>query len=138
MPLDTLYSEYVNERQMIGMIVDVSERGLRVQRVLKRSGQTSRLLQLEFELPGTGEVIWAKGEVCFDGLWQVPLDSEGRVATLRTSGVRVVGAAGKHLRLMRDYVRELRRDEADFAPERRSEARELEEPWWMRAASLRH
>ena len=131
----TMCSEYVAERQTIGMITDVSEQGLRVQRVLKRSGG-NRLVQLEFELPGTGEQIWARGEICFDGLWSVPIDSGGRVAMLRTSGIRLVAAAAKHLRMVREYVRDLRRAEPEYGLERRGDPREVEEPWWARASSL--
>jgi hypothetical protein len=109
--LDALYCEYVAERQQLGMIVDVSERGLRVQRLLRRSGSGSRIVQLEFELPGTQEQIWAKGEICFDELWQPkrePGSSPRVVQPLRTSGIRLVAAATKHFRLLRDYVIELR------------------------------
>ncbi len=60
-PLDVMYNEYVKERQMLGMIVDASEDGLRVQRLLKRTHTGSRIIQLEFELPGVDEIIWAKG-----------------------------------------------------------------------------
>jgi hypothetical protein len=106
-PLRIPYNEFVAERQLLGVIADVSEHGLRVERLLRNTG--SRILQLEFELPGTNELIWAKGELCFDRL-RMPTPG---LQPVRTSGVRLVAAAGKHLRLIRDYVAELRRV---FAP----------------------
>jgi hypothetical protein len=128
-PLEIVYSEYVAERQLLGVIRDVSEHGLRVQRLLRRSANPGGIVQLEFELPGTNEVIWAKGETCFDALWQVPVErgTQAILRPVRTSGVRLVAAATKHLRLIRDYVRALR------------DAQAAEEPddWLMRAASVR-
>ena len=109
--VSTIYSEYVQERQQLGVIVDVSDTGLRVQRPLRRSGAPNRIVQLEFELPGTGELIWAKGETCFDALWRasVPQGAMLPAPVLRTSGIRFVDAASKHLRLVRDFVEEVAR-----------------------------
>lgn len=129
MPLEIMYSEYVAERQLIGVIRDVSERGLRVQRLLRRSPNPGGIVQLEFELPGTNEVIWATGKTCFDALWQVPVEGGAGAALrpVRTSGVRLVAAATKHLRLLRDYVRELREASIADGPA----------DWLMRAACCR-
>jgi hypothetical protein len=100
--VDGFCSEYVAERQLLSRIVDVSESGLKLQRLLKRGRNPDRIVQLEFELPALGEVIWAKGEICFDQLW--PVEVAGRCQPLRTSGVRLVAAAQKHLRMLREYV----------------------------------
>ncbi len=102
-PLRIPYNEFVAERQLIGIISDVSEQGLRVERLARNTG--SRIVQVEFELPGTNETIWAKGELCFDQLRQ----TAAGLQPVRTSGLRLVAAAQKHLRLMREYVLELRR-----------------------------
>jgi hypothetical protein len=102
-PLRIPYNEYVAERQLLGVISDVSPDGLRVERLARNTG--SRIVQVEFELPGTNELIWAKGELCFDRL---RVTAAG-LQPVRTSGMRLVAAASKHLRLMRDYVVELKR-----------------------------
>ncbi len=102
-PLSLMYNELVRDRARLGVIVDASEDGLRVERVLSSTHNDARIVQLEFELPGSGEVIWAKGEICFDSMWRPP---EGSSTLVRASGVRVVAAAQKHLRLLRDFVRE--------------------------------
>jgi hypothetical protein len=104
-PVETLCSELVQEREQFGLIVDLSEEGLRLQSPLGglRSG---RVLQLEFELPEADEIIWAKGEVCFDQLWRV---REAPAGAMRTSGVRLIAAARKHLQLLRDWTETMRR-----------------------------
>jgi hypothetical protein len=112
---ETLCTEVAGEREQYGLIVELSEAGLRLQRPLQ-GRMESRIVQLEFELPDVDEVVWAKGVVCFDQLWRVPLPGETpRARVLRTSGVRVVAAATRHLRMLRDYVR--------AAAERRRSAR---------------
>jgi hypothetical protein len=111
-PLEAFYNEYVNDRPFRGMITNVSPTGLRVQRLLRPGARMSRDVQLEFELPGTDEIIWAKGEACFDELEIASFGpfGNGPSTTLHSSGIRVVACAGKHARLMRDYVIERRLD----------------------------
>jgi hypothetical protein len=104
-PTETLCSELVADREQYALIVDVSEEGLRMQRPLGRR-RDGRVVRLEFELPGVDEIIWAKGEICFDQMWRASVAPSGAVWT---TGVRVVAAAQKHLRLMRDWVHEQRR-----------------------------
>jgi hypothetical protein len=114
-PVETLCTEIAGEREQLSLVVDLSETGLRLQRPL-RGRQDSSLVQVEFELPGEDEIVWAKGEVCFDQLWR------GERGPLRTSGIRIVDAATRHLRMLRDWVVATR------------EARHLEEqPWWALA-----
>jgi hypothetical protein len=104
-PTETLCTEVVDDREQYSMIVELSEAGLRLQRPLQ-GRMESRIVQLEFELPEADEVVWAKGVVCFDQLWRVPMPGQAPQArVLRTSGVRVVAAATRHLRMLRDYVR---------------------------------
>jgi hypothetical protein len=122
MPLDLVYSEYERERQMLGVIADVSERGLRLERLFRRAGGPDRRIQLEFQLPGGGEWLWALGEICFDRVRPSP----SRGALVRTSGVRVVRAAARHLRMLRE-----------FAHDRTLQERPDEEPWFMRASHFR-
>jgi hypothetical protein len=110
-PLESYYTEYVSERPYRGLITNVSGSGLRVQRLLRPGARMSRVVQLEFELPGTGEVIWAKGEACFDELEIAAFGPDGRgpSATLHSSGIHIVALAQRHAKIMRDYVWEMRR-----------------------------
>jgi len=97
-PVETLCSELVDEREHFGVLVELSPGGVRLERPLagRRDG---RIVQLEFELPDADEIIWAKGEVCFD---RYRLKNGG--APVRTTGVRLVAAASRHLRMLRDWV----------------------------------
>jgi hypothetical protein len=104
-PTETLCTEVADDREQYSLIVELSEAGLRLQRPLQ-GRMESRIVQLEFELPEVDELVWAKGVVCFDQLWRVPVIGQRSPArVLRTSGVRVVAAATRHLKLLRDYVR---------------------------------
>ena len=97
-PVETLCSEVVDDREHYGMLVELSPNGVRLERPLigRRDGS---IVQLEFELPDADEIIWAKGEVCFDRYRR--LDGASAV---RTTGVRLVAAASRHLRMLRDWV----------------------------------
>jgi hypothetical protein len=101
---ETLCTEVADDREQYSMIVELSESGLRLQRPLE-GRMESRIVQLEFELPEVDELVWAKGVVCFDQLWRVPVAGKAQGRVLRTSGVRVVAAANRHLRMLREYVR---------------------------------
>jgi hypothetical protein len=107
--VQSLCSEVIDDQDQLALVVDLSESGLRIQRPLRgRSGmyrapdgsELDRLVQVEFELPEVDEIVWAKGEVCFDQLWRAP----GLLAPVRTTGVRLLAAATRHLRMLRDYV----------------------------------
>jgi hypothetical protein len=71
---------------------------LRLERPL-RGRSEGGLVQLEFELPGVDEILWARGEVRFDRLRR-----QGAAQAVRSTGVRIVAAASRHLGLLRDWV----------------------------------
>ena len=97
--VETLCSEVVGDREHFGVLVELSPNGVRLERPL--IGRRDRhVVQLEFELPDADEIIWAKGEVCFDR-YHRPLAGAN---TVRTTGVRLVAAASRHLRMLRDWV----------------------------------
>jgi hypothetical protein len=100
-PVETLCSEVVDDREHYGVLVELSPNGVRLERPLvgRREGS---IVQLEFELPDADEIIWAKGEVCFDR-YRRTFDREG-VNAVRTTGVRLVAAASRHLRMLREWV----------------------------------
>jgi len=84
-------------QERYSMIADVSPRGLRLHRPY--SGVHSDVVQLEFDLPGIDELIWAQGTVCFDSVWR---SADGQM--LHTTGVQLERAAGRHLRMLREYA----------------------------------
>ena len=97
--VETLCSEVIDDREHYGMLVELSPNGVRLERPLHGRREGS-IVQLEFELPDADEIIWAKGEVCFDR-YRRPLEGANAV---RTTGVRLVAAASRHLRMLRDWV----------------------------------
>lgn len=96
-------SEIVDGRERHGLALDLSEGGLRITRPWRSGVRTPREVQLEFEIPGVDEIIWARAEICFDQLRQ------GAAGLVRTSGLRLAAAASRDLRLLRDWVMAERR-----------------------------
>ena len=97
-PVASLCNAVVGEQDQFALVVDLSERGLRLERPLRGRGE-GRIVQLEFEIPEVDEIVWAKGEICFDQL------RAGEPARpVRATGVRLVAAAARPLRMIRDYV----------------------------------
>jgi PilZ domain len=101
-PVESLCSEVVDDREHFGVLIDLSPQGVRLERAYGGPGggrRDGRIVQLEFELPDADEIIWAKGEVCFDR-YRVG----AHAPPVRTTGVRLVAAASRHLRMLRDWV----------------------------------
>ena len=101
--LEMFLNQYVDDNPTRALASNVSHTGLLIQKLADR--QTSEGLRpppssvgLEFELPGTGEIIWACAEPRFDCSGDY----------LHVSGLRFVGMARKHERLLRDFVTEKR------------------------------
>jgi hypothetical protein len=108
-----LCTEISEDAEQLGLLLDVSELGLRLERPYQpMTRMRDRVVQLEFEHPGVDELLWVKGVIRFDKLEPAPA---GRVT--RTSGIEIVAAAGRHLRLLRDYVAELRHRLTPVEPE---------------------
>ncbi|HVV84619.1 MAG TPA: PilZ domain-containing protein [Kofleriaceae bacterium] len=107
--VETFCSELLPREERPAMVVDLSPLGARLERPYL-GGPTPREIDLELEVPEIDEVIWARGEVCFDLVTQAkPGTRGGPFGLLRTTGVRLVRAASRDLRLLRDCVFELRR-----------------------------
>lgn len=107
--VETFCSELLDRGERPAMVVDLSPLGARIERPYF-GGPTPREIDLELEVPEIDEVIWARGEVCFDVVRQAPVGGQGGpLGLLRTTGLRLVRAASRDLRLLRDCVFELRR-----------------------------
>lgn len=94
--LEMFLNEYVKERPYRALAVNVSSTGLYLQRLADPMARRSSSVGLEFELPGTGEVIWARAESRFD--WVAD--------DFHLTGFRFTAMARKHERLVHDFVRE--------------------------------
>jgi len=105
-PIESLCTELTGGGLRHALVVDMSEDGLRIERPF--GGPRTRRLQLELEIPGVDEIGWATADVCFDEV------RRAGAGIVRTSGLRLVTAAQRHRRILREYVHDtwqvLRRD----------------------------
>jgi len=105
----TFCSELVSGgREQPGLVIDLSAEGARLERPYL-GGPSSREVLLELEVPAIDEVIWARAEVCFDQIRQAPPGQGGPLGLLRTTGLRLIRAASRDLRMLADCVFELHR-----------------------------
>jgi len=101
--LELFFTQYIRDRPYRVLSTNLSETGLYVHRVTLDPQvvmlPAGEVVGLELELPGTGEVIWARGEVC----------RERRHRTVCGSGVRFADMPRIHARLVRDFCHARRR-----------------------------
>ncbi len=95
-PLQIFLNQYVKDDPHRCMSYNLSPKGIYLGGLVRAVERPTPIMGLEFELPGTSEVIWARGEVRFDY----------RDAYLQGTGVEFTGMACSHERLVRDYVYE--------------------------------
>jgi hypothetical protein len=97
------------------IVTDLSATGLCLLRPIgERHGRT---IPIEFEIPEVDEVLWAVGEVCFDRVKRAPLGCKvGAAGMVRSTGIRLIGAAERHKRILREYVMDTWRElDADIS-----------------------
>jgi hypothetical protein len=99
-PLEMYLNAYVDERQQRGFTLNISETGLFLNTVARAPLPARTPVGLEFQLPGTGETIWAGGEICYDATDDYFLGQ----------GIRFTAMAGLHARIIREYCHQLRRN----------------------------
>lgn len=106
--VETLCWEIIDGKPAGSLAVDVSSMGVRVERPYT-GGPTRREVQLELEVPGIDEVMWARGDACFDMVVPANGGRGGAVGLVRRTGYRLVIAAARDLRLLEEYVVETER-----------------------------
>lgn len=97
--------ELVSGAEQSGLALDLSSNGLRLERPYT-GGATQREVQLEIEVPGIDEVMWARGDVCFDILVPTTKASGGPLGLIRRTGYRIARAAQRDLRHLQEFVTE--------------------------------
>jgi c-di-GMP-binding flagellar brake protein YcgR len=101
-PLEIFLNQYIRDRPFRALTCNLSDTGVYLHRAESAAGPPpaeTTVVSLELELPGTGEIVWARGEVCY----------EQRDAFVRGAGVRFTAMARRHARLIRDFCVESRR-----------------------------
>ena len=94
--VELFLNQYIDDRPFRALATNLSETGILIQKLLEPALPLSRVVGLEFELPGTGEVVWASAEPRFD-----TLDSD-----FQHSGLTFTAMATKHEHLLTEFVRE--------------------------------
>ena len=92
--LDILLNKYVGGVPYTARARDISQDGVRLARLLEPD-RTGRRVGLQFQLPGSAEVIYAEGEVVRE--W---VEAE----SAHTHAVRFTLLTERHRRAIRDYV----------------------------------
>lgn len=107
--VESFCTELQDDRIRHAIVTDLGAEGLRIHRPL--GGRHGRTIPIEFELPEVDEIMWALGEICFDEVKHAPEGSPISMAGMvRSTGIRLVSAAERHKRILREYVMDYWRD----------------------------
>ena len=93
-PLQIFLNEYVADKAFRCMSLNLSTQGIYLNRLNLRSIATKPIIGLEFKLPETSDVIWAKGEIRYNH--SDPF--------FHGTGIEFTGIAKAHYRLLQDYI----------------------------------
>ena len=93
-PLDIYLNKYMKGVPYLAHAADISQEGVSLSRLIEPS-HDARRVGLQFQLPGSEEVIYAEGEVVRE--WLEPERKEGH-------GVRFTLLTERHRRMIDDYV----------------------------------
>lgn len=107
--VDGLCGVVANDELHHATMRDLSAIGLRLERPF--DPRTARpVVQLEIELPGIDEIVWARGHVTFAMLTPLPGRTvDGQPRFWCRAGLWLAGVSQIERRLLRDYVLETRR-----------------------------
>jgi hypothetical protein len=92
--VEMFLNQYVRDVAFRALATNLSANGLLIQKLLEPGLPSTRVVSIEFEIPGTGEIVWARAEQCFDSFGD----------NFHTSGLTFTGMAHKHERLLREFV----------------------------------
>jgi PilZ domain len=95
-PLDIYLNKYVGGVPYLARTADISKEGVSLARLLEPEREARRV-GLQFQLPGSEEVIYAEGEVVREWVEASPRRHE-------RSGVRFTLLTERHRRMIDDYV----------------------------------
>ncbi len=131
--VEALCWELVDGKQAGGLAVDLSSMGLRIERPYT-GGPTRREIQLEIEIPGIDEVMWAKAEASSDILVPTVSPAGGPMGLIRRTGYRLLAAASRDLRMIRELVFDTDAVHRNLVEEWEPEELELELGYWSARA----
>ena len=95
--------ETIDGKETSSIAVELSPIGVRLERPYT-GGPTRQDVPLQLEIPDVDEVIWAKGEACFDRLVPTTSPLGGPLGLVRRTGYRIVVAARRDLKMIEELV----------------------------------
>jgi hypothetical protein len=102
-PIEALCWELVGGDETRGLAVDLSPVGLRLERPYT-GGPTRHAVGLQIEVPGIDEVMWARADACFDVIVPGRGPAGGALGLVRRTGYRIIAAASRDLRMLKELV----------------------------------
>ncbi len=66
-PLDVYLNKFIGEEPYMTRSADISPTGIYLHKLIEPDLDEGSMVSLEFQLPGSQEVIWARGTVMRDG-----------------------------------------------------------------------
>ncbi|MGE0868335.1 MAG: PilZ domain-containing protein [Kofleriaceae bacterium] len=104
--VDGLCGVVSNDNLQHATVRNLSESGLSIERPFDPAA-ARRVVQLEIDLPGIDEIVWAYARVTFAHLSPLPgRGADGQPRFWCRAGLRIDGICRRERRLLRDYVRE--------------------------------
>ncbi|QSQ26392.1 PilZ domain-containing protein [Pyxidicoccus parkwayensis] len=96
-PLDIYLNKYMGGVPYMSRAADISQEGLSLARLLEPQHEAKRI-GLQFQLPGSDEIIYAEGEVVREWVEAAPAAKRER------SGVRFTLLTERHRKMIDAYV----------------------------------
>ncbi len=92
-------------------VLNLSQRGVRLERPYLGGGGAPREVYLELAVPGIDEILVARGQRCFDQIGAPgPHSDGGPLGLVRRTGYRLAAACTRDFNMLREYVIELHRE----------------------------
>lgn len=101
--VDALCWEVADDGETSALAVDLSQGGIRIERPYV-GGRSREVVPLQLDIPGIDEIMWARGDVCFDQIVPMKGPAGGRLGLLRRTGYRIAMATRRDRRMLREYV----------------------------------
>jgi PilZ domain len=87
-------TQYIHDQSFRALATNLSPEGLLIQKLVEPRIPPNGVVSVEFEIPGTGETVWALAESRFDE----------RDENFHISGLTFTGMAARHERLLQEFV----------------------------------
>jgi hypothetical protein len=94
-PIELPIIQFIDNRPIRSLISNLSATGLHSCHAVEPMSRSSRVIQIEFPLPGVAERLWAKAEVVYDTIGPC----------FHGTGVRFIAIANAHQRLLDEWIR---------------------------------